>query len=104
VASKSIDAPTHFHSLEERDMVQLVPESSEEDEVEAAQAELAGGRQAINEEGPDGRKRKLERAFMDRGVLPSVGVLLSDDHFSSAIVSDLLCTAHGWPPLFSKLV
>lgn len=89
-------------------MVHVVEDSSAEEEevqaVGAAQAELAGGRQAHNEDGGGDKKRKLERAFMDRGVSRDVGLLTIDDHFSSAIVSDMCDVFYGWPDLFSRLL
>lgn len=50
-------------------MLHVVPSSSEADEAESGQEELAGGRQAQNIDVAAGaKKRKLERAFLDRGV------------------------------------
>jgi hypothetical protein len=79
------------------------PASEDEDPPHwgSVQADLASGRHVEQED--KGKKRKLERHYLDRGVLRHIGILKSS-RVSDALYCDFVPTCQGWPPIMSHCV
>jgi hypothetical protein len=93
---------TDFHSAVEAPAAAPVDWGAESDDP---QEELAAGRHRHPDEGAEARpqKRKLERAFMDRGVAVDIGTW-GMDYFSDALKCDYFNLTYGWPSLTPSLL